>query len=63
MMACSAPPVYWSTGAHCFTCAGSQGRVSSSGLRNRRKYQEESKKVSIVSVSRRASPPHEGQAT
>ena len=27
------------------------------------KYQEESTNVSIVSVSRRAAPPHEGQLT
>ena len=37
--------------------------VSQRGLQNRSKYHEDSTKVSIVSVSRRASPPQRGQGT
>ena len=45
--------------------ASSFGKASESefGDRNLRKYQEESTKVSIVSVSRLAAPPHFGQDT
>jgi hypothetical protein len=35
--------------------------VSRSGQAKRAKYQDDSKKVSKVSVSRRAGPPHCGQ--
>src|SRR5207244_10686509 len=58
--ACSIPPMYWSTAIHRSTFAGSTGRVGSWGEQYRRKYQEESTKVSIVSVSRRAGPLHFG---
>ena len=37
--------------------------VSQRGLQKRSKYQEDSTKVSIVSVSRHASPPQLGQDT
>src|SRR3546814_16945610 len=40
--------------------AGSNG-LSAGALAKRRKYHEESTKVSSVSVSRNASPPHDGQ--
>src|SRR3546814_12057837 len=43
-------------------CAGSKGR-SSGWLAKRRKYHDESTKVSSVSVSRRAGLPHCGQST
>ncbi len=56
------PPMYWSTGSQARTLAGSSGRESSCGLANRRKYQEESTNVSMVSVSRRADRPHRGHA-
>src|SRR5678815_585348 len=59
-MACSTPPMYWFTGNHRFTADESNGAVSSFGFRKRRKYQLESTNVSIVSVSRRAFPPHFG---
>ena len=60
--ACSAPPVYWSTGSQRSTIAGSTGpslvvRATGSGYQ----YHDESMNVSIVSVSRRAGPPHCGQ--
>src|SRR5947208_5172587 len=59
-MACSTPPMYWLTGSHRFTASESNATFSDFGLRKRRKYQLESTKVSIVSLSRRASPPHVG---
>ena len=62
-MACSTPPMYWFTGSQRFTASVAKGAVSSRGLRKRMKYHEESTKVSIVSVSRRAGPPHRGQST
>src|SRR5436309_9922055 len=62
-MACSTPPVYWSTGIHLATSAGSNGAEVSYGEQYRKKYQDESTNVSIVSVSRRAGLPHVGQAT
>src|SRR2546427_10406791 len=52
--------MYWSTAIHRSTFAGSTGRVVSWGEQYRRKYQDESTKVSIVSVSRRAGPLHFG---
>src|SRR5947209_16814987 len=55
------PPMYWATGIHLRTSSGSNGRSSSSGEQYRRKYQDESTNVSIVSVSRSAGPPHDGQ--
>src|SRR5437667_6636077 len=59
-MACSMPPMYWSTGSQRFTSAESKIFVSSCGVMKRQKYHDESTKVSIVSVSRRAAPPHFG---
>src|SRR3546814_2306596 len=54
------PPIYWSTGSQRAISAGSNG-LSAGELAKRRKYHEESTKVSSVSVSRNASPPHDGQ--
>src|SRR5947207_12472025 len=62
-IACSTPPVYWSTGIHRSTICGSNGRASSLGEQYRKKYQDESTNVSIVSVSRFAEPPHRGHDT
>src|SRR5438034_2279865 len=62
-MACSTPPVYWSTGIHLATSAGSNAAEPSCGEQYRRKYQDESTNVSIVSVSRRAAPLHLGHFT
>ena len=59
--ACSTPPVYWSTGSQYRPACGSKGRWASRGLTYRYWYQDESMNVSIVSVSRSASPPHCGQ--
>src|SRR5437870_11601833 len=53
--------MYWSTAIHRSTFAGSTGRVVSGGEQYRRKYQEESTKVSIVSDSRRAGSLYLGQ--
>src|SRR3954454_16539813 len=60
-MACSIPPMYWSTGVHLATASAVKGIVGSHGSQKRRKYHDESTNVSIVSVSRRAGPPHVGQ--
>ena len=57
-IACSMPPMYWSTGIQYF--ARSSTIAFASCEQWRRKYHEESTKVSIVSVSRRASLPHFG---
>src|SRR5713101_6774039 len=54
------PPIYWSTGNQYFTSAGSKGARSFLVSRYRIKYQDESTNVSMVSVSRRAAPPHFG---
>ena len=59
-MACSIPPMYWSTGMKCWAAAGSKGRSVLDGSQKRRKYHDESTKVSIVSVSRPAGPPQTG---
>ena len=59
-MACSIPPVYWSTAIQWAASSGSKGSPSSCALVYRRKYQEESMKVSRVSVSRSASRPQRG---
>src|ERR1700733_4306838 len=61
-MACSMPPIYWSTGSQYSTSRFSNA-VSARGEQKRAKYQEDSKKVSKVSVSRRAAPPQLGQLT
>src|SRR6266404_2978266 len=55
------PPIYWSTGSQASTICRSVGAVLIQGSVKRAKYQDESTKVSIVSVSRRAGPPHLGQ--
>ena len=60
-MACSEPPVYWSTGHQRASSVGSTGALSFLGDRYRYQYQLESMNVSIVSVSRCAGPPHFGQ--
>src|SRR5690625_6520633 len=62
-MACSTPPTYWSIGAQRLASAGSKACSSLLGDKKRRKYHEESKKVSIVSASRLAGPAHLGQVT
>ena len=62
-MACSIPPMYWSTGMKCRASSGSKGWSSDQGSQKRRKYQDESTKVSMVSVSRSAGPPHSGHVT
>src|SRR3972149_5452729 len=61
MTACSAPPVYKSTGNQYFILAASKGASLVSGLVYLKKYQEEHIKVSIVSVSLRAGREHLGQ--
>ena len=60
MTACSAPPVYWSTGVQRSVMARSTGPSIRSGDRYRNQYHEESMNVSIVSVSRRAGPWQRG---
>src|ERR1700727_651939 len=62
-IACSTPPIYWSTGIIRFATAGVVGDVSFQGSVKRAKYQDESTKVSMVSVSRTALAPHCGQLT
>ncbi len=57
------PPIYWSTGSMRLATSGVVGAASFQGSVKRAKYQDESTNVSIVSVSRRAAPPHRGQAT
>src|SRR3989338_5617605 len=59
-IACSIPPIYWSTGIQYLASRVSKGLFLKSGEQNLKKYQEESKKVAIVSVSRRAFPLHLG---
>src|SRR5512139_3580383 len=56
------PPIYWSTFIQYPAAFLSKGALSERGEQYRRKYHDESTKVSIVSVSRRAFPPHVGQA-
>src|SRR3954447_26419723 len=60
-MACSMPPMYWSTGSHLAAAAWSNGASSFHGSVNRKKYQDESTNVSMVSASRTAGPPQIGQ--
>src|SRR5258706_8684831 len=60
-IACSTPPIYWSTGIIPFTTEGVVGAFSFHGSGKRAKYHEESTKVSMVSVSRLARRPHCGQ--
>src|ERR1700722_6881132 len=47
----------------CAASAGANGTSSDHGSQKRRKYHEESTKVSMVSVSRSAGPPHFGHVT
>jgi hypothetical protein len=51
--------MYWSTGSQ-YRVRASTIAWSLSGQAKRRKYQDESTKVSMVSVSRRASAPQAG---
>src|SRR6185312_16386959 len=57
------PPIYWSTGIHRSATFGVVGALSFHGSVKRTKYQDESTKVSMVSVSRRAGPEHFGHLT
>ena len=57
------PPIYWSTGIQFATASAVVGASAFHGSVKRRKYQDESTNVSIVSVSRRAGAQHFGQAT
>src|SRR5208283_2220652 len=57
------PPIYWSTGIQSLTHFTSVGAVVIHGSVKRAKYHDESTKVSMVSVSRRAGPEHCGHAT
>ncbi len=57
------PPIYWFTGSQLSTAARVVGASSFQGSVKRAKYQEESAKVSIVSVSRRAGRAQVGQFT
>src|SRR6185503_12071236 len=57
------PPMYWSTGIHLLATAGVVAEFSFHGSVKRMKYQDESTKVSMVSVSRRAPPPQDGHFT
>src|SRR3712207_4155519 len=57
------PPMYWSTGSQYCAASRVKGASLTWGEAKRAKYQELSKKVSNVSVSRRAAAPHLGQAT
>ena len=59
-MACSMPPMYWSTGIQWRAMSWSKGTSGLQGSVNRRKYHDESTNVSMVSVSRVAGPPHTG---
>ena len=58
--ACSAPPVYCRTGIQSAAVSVSNGPPSNWGVQYRSMYQDESMKVSMVSVSRRPGPPHFG---
>src|SRR5579884_1561598 len=62
-MACSMPPMYWFTGIQALAIFGVVGEASFHGSVKRMKYQDESTNVSMVSVSRRAAPPHCGHLT
>src|SRR5689334_18596779 len=62
-IACSTPPMYWSTGRYRSTTGSVVGARSFHGSVKRAKYHEESTNVSIVSVSRVAGPPHFGHLT
>ena len=55
-MACSTPPMYWSTGIQRGDRVCENGASAFHGSQKRRKYHDESTNVSIVSVSRTAGP-------
>src|SRR5664279_3249699 len=57
------PPMYWSTGSHSSTTLRVVGDAVFHGSVKRAKYHDESTNVSMVSVSRRAAPPHCGHET
>ena len=57
------PPIYWSTGIQASAIFGSVGASAIHGSVKRAKYQDESTKVSMVSVSRVAFPSHCGHLT
>src|SRR6185436_16146115 len=59
-MACSMPPMYWSTAIQYFA-RSSTIDLSWPGQAKRAKYQDESTNVSMVSVSRFAGLPQLGQ--
>ena len=50
-IACSIPPMYWSTGIQYFICSSSNGDELCLGEQKRMKYHDESTNVSKVSVS------------
>src|SRR5258708_15970135 len=58
-IACSMPPMYWSTAIQYFARSSTM-LFFWSGQAKRIKYQDESTKVSMVSVSRLAALPHFG---
>src|SRR3989338_3030939 len=60
MQACSAPPIYWSTGIQYSAFFLSNGSLLFLLSQYLKKYQELSKNVSIVSVSLLAFPLHLG---
>jgi len=59
-IACSTPPIYWSTFIQYFTFSLSNTSFSFLGSQYLRKYHEESRNVSIVSISLFAGAPHTG---
>src|SRR5437868_8267902 len=59
---CSTPPIYWSTGIQ-YSAAARSKATGARAEQNRRKYQDDSKNVSNVSVSRSAGPRQRGQVT
>src|SRR5580693_4352085 len=52
--------MYWSTGIQCCAAIGANGCSLFQGSQKRKKYHDESTKVSSVSVSRVAGPPSIG---
>src|SRR3990172_3049013 len=62
-MACSTPPIYWSTGSQYAALSLSNGPLSFFGSVYLAKYHDDSTNVSIVSVSLFASSPQLGHLT
>ena len=60
-IACSTPPMYWSTGIQASAFSLAKGISVFFGSVNLKKYHDEHTKVSIVSVSLFAGLPHPGQ--